>query len=429
MTFKDAERQIDTFASSAVESNRTQILSGDIRSVELRLKKELGINPGESLLFLDEKRAPWLGDLRIKTPNGCPGSGRLCRDWLHRRLTLERPIYFDEGGKQIWGYLHIEKSPKTNVSFIFSVLLAVVLGMFFQGIGFYFSMVRSIRTISQTLASWAQRLSTDPKDSSQYPAIPFTEIEPIGRALSGLKDEIDALEHAARQQGALTTLRGVGHDILNPVSRMKRILGLLEMEGGASPELLLTLGANLKRLSGYAEQLKMIYRQQSGETVEKVAALDLSKEIGLLTQELISDPDCIKKNIQLRVRVEPSCYARVPTPAFGRVIENLCSNSIHASPPGSSISLAVQREGDRVVVSVEDEGAGIKEEDQSRIFEPDFTTKTYLGTGLGLFVVKQVCHQYGGEITFRSKLGQGTAFRIEFPRIEVANELQAAVSR
>jgi signal transduction histidine kinase len=426
LMFKDTERQIETFASSAIASQRTDILSGDVRSTELRLRKDLGVSEGETLLFLDELRIPWVGDLRAANLESC--AIHLCRDWFRRKIVAEKPIYFDEEGKHLWGYLHIEKTPQANWSLVLSVVLAVVAGMLFQAFGFYFRQMKFVQEVSRAMTSWAQKLSANPKDWANYTDAPFSEIEPVGNALAGLKNEIDALERAARQQGALTTLRSVGHDILNPVSRMKRILGLLEMQGGQDKALLLSMGANLKRLSGYAEQLKLLYKRQNGESTETPPILDVSKEVRLLAEELLFDPETTAKRLQLRVEITDGCQARIPSPALGRIVENLCSNSVHASTEGGTISLKVQSTGDLISISVEDDGAGISEEHQAQIFEPDFTTKANKGTGLGLFVVKQVCEQYGGSISFRSKRGRGTAFRIEFPKSEVNHDIQTALS-
>jgi signal transduction histidine kinase len=79
----------------------------------------------------------------------------------------------------------------------------------------------------------------------------------------------------------------------------------------------------------------------------------------------------------------------------------------------------VEPKGDRVSILVRDEGGGIPSELQARIFEADFTTKGNKGTGLGLFVVKQVCEQYGGKIAVSSS-ESGTEFTLDFPRVEVS---------
>lgn len=418
LMFKDTERQVETLSTSAITSERIDILSGDVRSTELRLRKNFGIAPNEKLLFLDSKRAPWVGNLKRETVSVCT-SQTPCRQWLNQRIVLEKPIYFDDEGKHLWGYLHIEKEAKANWSLILGVALAVVLGMLFQGVGAYYNTLKSIRAVSAMLAAWAKKISENPKDQSVYSQVPFTEIAPVGNALHGMKDYIDALESNAREQGALATLRGIGHDILNPVARMKRILGLLEIEKQSNPEVLANLRANLKRLSSYAEQLKLIYKRQAGDLNDITPTADVAKEVRELASELLTDPEAIEKGLKFQVEAEESCVSRIPAPALSRIVENLCSNGIHASPEGATLSLTVEPKGDRVSILVRDEGSGIPDELQSKIFEPDFTTKGNKGTGLGLFVVKQICEQYGGRIAFSSSKG-GTSFTLDFPRVEVS---------
>lgn len=64
-----------------------------------------------------------------------------------------------------------------------------------------------------------------------------------------------------------------------------------------------------------------------------------------------------------------------------------------------------------------DNGSGINEEVQSKIFTPNFTTKTS-GTGLGLAMCKRIVEQTNGEIWFETVIGEGTSFYIEFPLIK-----------
>lgn len=418
LMFKDAERQVETLSTSAIASERTEILSGDVRSAELRLRKNFGFGPNEKLLFLDSKRAPWVGNLKQDILSSCTNQIP-CGQWLKQRIVFEKPVYFDDEEKHLWGYLHIEKEARANWSLIFGVAITVVIGMLFQGIGAYYNTLKSVRTVSSVLAAWAKKISENPKDQSIYSQAPFTEIAPVGSALHGMKDYIDALESNAREQGALVTLRGIGHDILNPVARMKRILGLLELENQSNPESLASLRANLKRLSGYAEQLKLIYKRQMGEVNDTTPTADVAKEVHGLASELLSDPEAVEKDLKFQVDAGESCMIRIPAPALSRIVENLCSNGIHASPEGATLSLKVEPKGDRVSVLVRDEGSGIPDELQSKIFEPDFTTKGNKGTGLGLFVVKQICEQYGGRIAVSSSPG-GTSFTLDFPRVEVS---------
>ncbi len=424
LQYRDAERQIETLATSALSAYRKSIFDGGLRSIELQLRRDFSISESEKLIFLDSKKAPWVADLQHQKRRECLDSSLVCRDFWGGKVIIEKPIYFDGVDAGIWGYLHIEKTPSTDWSLVLSVTFAIILGMLFQNVGFYFNLSKTVKTISTTLGSWAQKLSLNPKDASNYEAAPFVEIEPIGAALAGLRGEITELEGVAREQGALTTLRGVGHDILNPVSRMKRILGLLEIRSKGvmgSEELLASLTANLKRLSSYAEQLKYIYKQQTGESVDAIPVIDLSQEMTAIARELRFDSEARDKNLAVTADVGIGCHARIPAAAFGRIVENLYGNSVHASNENSTVAMRVEDLGSAIRVSIEDHGSGISETDKDKIFRSGFTTKTNKGTGLGLFVVKQICDEYGGNIQLDSELGRGTRIKIDFPKREVSN--------
>src|SRR5262249_17978365 len=70
-----------------------------------------------------------------------------------------------------------------------------------------------------------------------------------------------------------------------------------------------------------------------------------------------------------------------------------------------------------VEVSVRDDGSGVAPENVPKLFQPYFTTKTY-GTGLGLFVTRKLVQEHGGAVTFESKVGEGTVFRVYLPNTD-----------
>ena len=103
-----------------------------------------------------------------------------------------------------------------------------------------------------------------------------------------------------------------------------------------------------------------------------------------------------------------------------QVISNLITNSCKSSPPSISISLQIGRQGDQVVISVEDEGFGISPKDMAEIYAPFFRSdrkviRNEVGTGLGLVISKTLVELHGGEIKASSTVDVGTRMQVILP--------------
>jgi signal transduction histidine kinase len=99
-----------------------------------------------------------------------------------------------------------------------------------------------------------------------------------------------------------------------------------------------------------------------------------------------------------------------------QVFLNLFLNARDAMPKGGWLSISTRLDGEQVVVEVGDTGAGIPEEQLSRIYDPFFTTKPIgVGTGLGLSITYGIVQEHQGTITCHSTPGQGTRFVLSFP--------------
>ena len=90
-----------------------------------------------------------------------------------------------------------------------------------------------------------------------------------------------------------------------------------------------------------------------------------------------------------------------------RALSNLLENAVTYSEPGGRITLAASGEGDGVVLTVADTGAGIDAAVKDRLFEPFFSTKTS-GSGLGLALVKRIAEDHGGGVSLETAPGGGT---------------------
>ncbi len=429
--FLNAGSDLTTSSQGLIAAHRSEILVGDIRSAELQIRKELSLSAADVAVFTDSKRQRWLPGLDSLTLKKCDAAGGVCRDWSSHTILSYQPIYFDDAKTSLWGFLYIEKKPQTQWLAAISVAAVFFLGMIIQVFGMYLNLTRTTSRMSTTLFKWAQHLSTNPKARVKHERAPFSEFDPIESALAKLTTEIAQLETIARREGALETLRGVGHDLLNPVSRMKRILGVIATDKSETVSIdldsFMMLQSNLKRLSDHAEQLKVMYKRDLGEAHADTSITNVSDEIESLVGELAFDPDVTESGIKIETSIGAHCMAAIAPNALGRMIENLCTNAIHASSANGIVRVTVRSIENKIEITVKDSGTGIPLEIQNKIFESGFTSRTNKGTGLGLFVVKQICEQYRGTIELESKVGCGARFTITIPKVEMY-ELQNSVS-
>ena len=96
------------------------------------------------------------------------------------------------------------------------------------------------------------------------------------------------------------------------------------------------------------------------------------------------------------------------------ILFNLILNACQAMPQGGNLFLSAKRNDEKVRIEIRDSGSGIPSADQDRIFEPFYSTKGQEGTGLGLYVTRQLVERNKGKISVESRPSQGTTFTLEF---------------
>jgi signal transduction histidine kinase len=96
---------------------------------------------------------------------------------------------------------------------------------------------------------------------------------------------------------------------------------------------------------------------------------------------------------------------------------NLIVNACQAMREGGRLGICATQKNGSVEIKIEDQGPGISRDDLSKVFEPFYTTKES-GTGLGLYIVKQLVEKNKGKIWVESKVGSGTTFYVSFKALE-----------
>jgi signal transduction histidine kinase len=106
--------------------------------------------------------------------------------------------------------------------------------------------------------------------------------------------------------------------------------------------------------------------------------------------------------------------------ALHQILENLLSNAVRFSPPGSPISLSLSKETGSWIIDVADEGPGIPEDERSQLFHKFYRSSTNTpsqqGAGLGLFIVSQMAKHLGGSIAYRDRSPRGAVFSLRLPK-------------
>jgi PAS domain S-box-containing protein len=161
-------------------------------------------------------------------------------------------------------------------------------------------------------------------------------------------------------------------------------------------------------------RIRRFARRDVDRRLERVDLRDIVRQTIEIVRPRWSQSDLRGTPITVRqeLGLVPGIQARAAE--LREALINLVLNAVDAMPKGGSITLETRRDGDWVVLTVADTGAGIPPDVRRRIFEPFFTTKDS-GTGLGLSIVSGIISSYGGTINVDSEPGVGTTFTIRLP--------------
>jgi signal transduction histidine kinase len=177
------------------------------------------------------------------------------------------------------------------------------------------------------------------------------------------------------------------------------------------------LEENVTRISEFVKEFLDFAKGRAAQ----VASVDPNKPVRKVL-ELFREKAAqagIELNAELQERIPP---APLDEDAIHTCLANLVSNAIDACSFSDAkrdyvITVSSRQEGDTLVYQVEDNGHGMDYDISKKVFSKFFTTKgSDRGTGLGLLTTKKIVHQHGGRISFQSKEGEGSVFRIELPR-------------
>jgi NtrC-family two-component system sensor histidine kinase KinB len=226
--------------------------------------------------------------------------------------------------------------------------------------------------------------------------------------------------HDVTEQRAFERVRSefvlrASHELRTPVTGMHMAFGLFRErakfpQDSREADLLDTVNEEMQRLMQLINDLLNFSRYQNG--LQKLTLAPCSIEDLLAQAHARFAEAATEQGIELRIEVQgPLPRLQADQPQLDRVLDNLIDNALRHTAREGLIRLQARRHGERVIISVEDNGEGIAYGQQGRIFEPFVQVgRKKGGAGLGLALCKEIVQLHGGRMGVYSRPGQGTQF-------------------
>jgi two-component system sensor histidine kinase PilS (NtrC family) len=202
----------------------------------------------------------------------------------------------------------------------------------------------------------------------------------------------------------------IAHEIRNPLASLKGSIEML-MENKVMTENKARLGKIALEEMDRLNKIITDFLSFSNLKPAEFKKFDLNKTLDDTTELL---KNTVMNNIDIKKSFKGKLIINGDSNKLKQVFWNIGMNAIEAMPSGGELLVAANKAEDFIEIFFKDSGAGISQEDAGRIFYPFFTTKEK-GTGLGLAIAYRIIEEHNGEISFQSKQGGGTTFRILIP--------------
>lgn len=218
-------------------------------------------------------------------------------------------------------------------------------------------------------------------------------------------------------------IANITHDLKTPLSPVKGYAELLADGSATETQTVQEYGSIILKNVDHAEKLmndlKLTYQLDSGAFPFHPQQVRLVRYLRDLVIEIANDPAFANRNIEFESSLSEFAAAVDPD-LFRRAIGNLVINALVHNPPDTKVTVSVAAENkDGVCISIRDNGLGMSDAEQAELFTRYYrgtnTKEKPEGSGLGLAIAKQIVALHGGNITVKSKLGEGTEFLVCLP--------------
>lgn len=342
-------------------------------------------------------------------------------------VILENKIR--EKGKKI--FTTAEKLSQVERKYIQSLIdlsqkILISSGVFLIVIGFFIAQYLSrmvIRPLKE-LENSMQKIVTG--EFSSLPVLSRDkELVSLSEAFNKMLKELEIRQmRLVAQSDKLASLgtmaSGIAHQLNNPLSNIYTSCQILieeieELDRGTIKDVLQQIGGQVERAKSMVQSLLEFSRKREFKR-EPHHLKDLIEEaIGFMKGE-------IPAGVEVKTDIPDDIWNCVDKQRIQHAILNIIKNAIDAIPERGTVYITAKEDVKNrfVEIKIRDTGLGIEKENIDKIFEPFFTTKTNgKGTGLGLFVAREIIKEHDGSVEVESTLGEGTTFTIKLPVKEI----------
>lgn len=216
----------------------------------------------------------------------------------------------------------------------------------------------------------------------------------------------------------------ISHELKTPIGALS-ILSEAVLQASDDPAMVkhfaVKMGETANRLTELVQQIISLSRLQDADPLTDAAAVDIAWAIKSAVDQSQTNADARGIIVSLDAEIEANVFG--DREQLVMALHNLIENAINYSPEKTKVIISARVIENLVEIVVKDQGIGIAERDQERIFERFYRvdparSRETGGTGLGLSIVKHVVANHGGDISVWSQVGEGSTFTLRLPLID-----------
>jgi signal transduction histidine kinase len=208
----------------------------------------------------------------------------------------------------------------------------------------------------------------------------------------------------------------VSHELRTPLARLLSLLETAALPGEDVADLVDRARSEVEQIRELIDEVLFLSELESGTRVVSLGLVAVRPELDAVAAEL--EERASRAGVALAVEGDAGIELAIRPRMIRVVAHNLAENAIRYAGPGATFTLAVERDGDSVILRGTDDGVGVEEAQLPRLFERFFRSdraRASRGTGLGLAIVKHVVTQAGGSVEALGGFGAGLEIRCSFP--------------